>query len=384
MRLNRHRKLLTIGSLVLVTILLQVSFAAAEDFPRGLHLSWQNDPATTMTLMWRSEPGAEGVVEYGVSSEYTHSVDSETHGYRYGRTDIFWHTVEITGLEPNTTYHYRVKTSEPWTSEDYTFKTGILYGEDTFFRVAVITDAHGGYDRQKEAFAMIKDEDVDFIIGLGDFTDTGNQVEWDLWFASGEGVLSGIPLMAVHGNHEGNQGTYWDQFAFPGNERWFSMNYGNTHFVFLMAASEPLALEQVPWLLEDLQSNDSAWTIAMGHIPIYSSGLNHGSSPYLIQHWAGIFDEYGVSLYLAGHNHCYERSLPIKADKLDPEGVIYMTHGPVGDKLYSVGNEWWSATTLEGFSMYSIYSFEGSRIRGTAKTLDGTVVDEFVLEHPGF
>ena len=377
-RLNR--KLITCA--VVVTFLLQLSFVAGADFPRGLHLSWQNDPATTMTLMWRSEPGAEGVVEYGRDLDYMHSAESEPHSYRFGRTDIYWHTAEITGLEPNTTYNYRVKTSEPWVSEDYTFKTGIPKGDDTPFRVAVITDSHGHVENQRAVLQMIKEEDVDFILGLGDFTDTGNQAEWDLWFTAIEGLLSETPLLSVHGNHEGNQKTYWEQFAYPGEERWFSLDYGNTHLVFLMAASEPLAMEQRPWIIDDLEQNDSRWTIALGHIPAYSAGLNHGSSPYLIDLWGSVFDEYDVDLYLAGHNHIYERSLPVRAGNVDSEGVVYMTHGPVGDKLYSVSPDWWTAAADEGFSMYTIYDIDASQIAGTAKRLDdGSVVDEFVLEH---
>lgn len=384
MRINRHKKLFTIGGIVILTLLLQLSLVFAQDFPRGLHLSWQKDPATTMTLMWRSGPDTEGVVEYGTSPEYAYSVESEVHSYRYGRTDVYWHTAELTGLEPNTIYHYRVGTSEPWQSENYTFKTGIPEGDDTPFRIAVITDTHGHHDNQKKVLEAIKEENVDFVLGLGDFTDTGNQVEWDIWFSAGEGLLSEMPFISVHGNHEGNQTTYWEQFAYPGNERWFSLDYGTVHLVFLMAASEPLAVEQVPWIQEDLQANNNPWTIAMGHIPLYSAGLNHGSSDYLIAHWASIFDEHGVNLYLAGHNHCYERSLPVKDGRVDAEGVMYITHGPVGEKLYAVGQEWWTDVAIENVSMYVLYSVEGSQIKGTAKALDGSILDEFVLEHPSF
>lgn len=74
-----NKKLIIIGTIVILALLLPFTFVAAQDFPRAIHLSWQNDPATTMTLMWRSIPGAEGVVEYGKDLEYTHSVISETH-----------------------------------------------------------------------------------------------------------------------------------------------------------------------------------------------------------------------------------------------------------------------------------------------------------------
>lgn len=164
MNLSKVRKLSITAGVVILTLLLHLTIVAAADFPRAIHLSWQSDPATTMTIMWRSASEATGAVDYGRSSDYTHSAASETHNYRYGRTHVYWHTVEITDLEPNTTYHYRIRTSEPWESEDYTFKTGIPQGEESPFRFAVMTDSQGGYSNQAIAFEMVKAENVDFIL----------------------------------------------------------------------------------------------------------------------------------------------------------------------------------------------------------------------------
>ena len=378
------KKIITVAAIVLLSLLLQFSFAIAKDFPRGIHMSWQNDPATTMTVMWRSEPGSEGTVEYGIGSEYTHSIGSESFNYKFGRTEVCWHTAEITGLEPNTTYHYRVKTSEPWESEDYTFKTALPKWDKSAFKFAVLCDAQGGYDNQTEIFKKVKEEDVDFILYLGDFTDTGNQEEWDIWFGTGEGVLENVTLMGIHGNHEGDRDTYWNQFAFPNNERWYSIDYGNVHFAFLHTHTQDYVAEQRPWLLQDLRENNNTWTIAMGHKPVYSSVLEKPEYQFLIDYWVDIFEKYGVDLYFSGHNHCYERTWPIKNGSINREGITHITHGPSGDKFYTVGNQWWSAVIKPKTPMYSIYSVEGSLIKVQARDIDGRVVDEFSLEHPYF
>lgn len=371
-------------TLLLLILLAQFTTVSAQSFPRAIHLSWQGDPATTMTLMWRSEPGAEGIVEYGRDATYAHSVGSTTHNYRYGRTEVYWHTAEITGLEPNTTYHYRLRTTEPWESEEYTFKTAIIKGDATPFTFAVMSDAQGGYDIQREVFAKVKEENVDFILYLGDFTDTGNQQEWDVWFGTGEGVLSELPLMSVLGNHEGDQITYWEQFALPGNERWYSMDYGNTHFVFLNSNIQSEAAEQRPWLLNDLQKNDSTWTLAMGHHPMYSAVTRKPEYQFLRDLWLDIMEEYGVNLYFSGHNHCYERTWPIKDGAVDSDGIVHIVHGPAGDKFYSVEEEWWSRVLEPDTSMYSIYSVDSMQIKVTAKRVDGSIVDEFVVEQRAF
>jgi predicted phosphodiesterase len=375
-----HKPLVPIGILALLTLLFLITPVAAQDFPRAIHLSWQNDPATTMTIMWRSELGAEGIVEYGLDSAYGHSVESTTHSYRYGRTQVYWHTAELTGLAANTTYSYRLKTSEPWESEGYTFKTALAQGDNTPFRFAVMSDAQGIYDIQRKAFEMVKEENVDFILYLGDFTDTGNQQEWDIWFGTGEGVLSEIPLMSVLGNHEGDQLTYWEQFALPGHERWYSMDYGNVHFVFLNSNTQAEVARQRPWLLDDLLENNSRWTIAMGHHPMYSGVTSKPEYQFLRDDWLDVMEEYGVDLYFSGHNHCYERTWPIKADQIDSDGIIHVVHGPAGEKFYSVESAWWSNVFMPETSMYSIYSVNGLQIEGGAKSVDGMVVDEFKLE----
>jgi len=375
-----NKKIIFIGAILILILGVQFTFVAAEDFPRAVHLSWQNDPSTTMTIMWRSLTGAEGILEYGKNPEYTNSAESETHSYRFGRTEVYWHTAEITGLEPYTTYHYRVKTSEPWESEDYTFRTAPVKGDQEIpFRFAVMCDAQGGYDNQRKAFEMVKEENVDFILYLGDFTDTGNQEEWDIWFKTGEGVLSEVPLMSVHGNHEGDRITYWEQVALPGNERWFSFDYGNTHLVFLLTLTQNFALEQRPWIIEDLQENNNTWTIAMGHKPIYSAVINKPEYQFLRDYWLDVFEISGVDLYFAGHNHCYERTHPIKNGSINEKGIIHIVHGPSGDKFYSCEDRWWTAVIEPNTPMYSIYSVDESQIKGVAKRLDGSLVDEFII-----
>lgn len=374
------RILTTLSTIIFLTLLLQFSVVAAEDFPRSIHLSWQNDPSTTMTIMWRSELGATGMVEYGGDLDQAQTIESETHGYRFGRTDVYWHTAEITGLEPNTTYHYRLSTSEPWQSEEYTFKTAIPKGKDMRFRFAVMTDAQGSYDNQRKAFERIKNENVDFLLYLGDFTDTGNQQEWDVWFGTGEGVLNGLPMLSVLGNHEGDQRTYWEQMALPDHERWYSLDYGNVHFVFLNTNVQAEIERQVPWLLDDLQNSDNTWTIAMGHHPFYSSVISKPEYDFLRDSWLDGFEKYGVNLYFSGHNHCYERTWPIKAGQIDDNGIIHVVHGPAGGKFYSVEPAWWSNVIHPDTSMYSVYTVNGLQIQGIATSVDGVVIDQFQLE----
>lgn len=170
----------------------------------------------------------------------------------------------------------------------------------------------------------------------------------------------------------------------PGNERWYSIDYGNVHFVFLNTNMQAEIERQRPWLLNDLQENNNAWTIAMGHHPMYSGVVHKPEYQFLRDSWLDGFEEHGVDLYFAGHNHCYERTWPIRGGQIDNDGIIHIVHGPAGEKFHSVENGWWSNVVRSGIAMYSIYSVSGLQIKGTAKSVDGIVVDEFELEHPRF
>ena len=72
------------------------------------------------------------------------------------------------------------------------------------------------------------------------------------------------------------------------------------------------------------------WVIVYFHRPIYSDGKN----PTLIvlrNMLQPIFDKYEVDLVLQGHNHVYERSIPLKFDSVpDPNGQVYVTIGTGG------------------------------------------------------
>ncbi len=370
------KRLIVVAALLALTLFFSFTVVAAEDFPRLIHLSWQNDPASTMTIMWRSEPEAEGIVEYG--EDFAQSVQSEPFRYRFGRTQVCWQIAEITDLEPNSTYHYRLKTSEPWESEEYSFKTAPAKGEETSFKFVIFSDVQGGYEAFQQAAPKIKAENADILLYLGDFTRSSSQEEYDLWLESGATIFTDVPLMSVRGNVDGPN--YLDQFAFPGNERWFSLDYGNVHFLFLSTMLEDEVIEQRPWLLNDLKENDNPWVIAMAHKPAFGSGSQNGPEQYIVDNWVDLFEEYGVALYLNGHEHSYERTFPLKGGEIDEKGITYITTSSTGDEFYPAVRTWLTAQA-EGEPCYMVFTVEGSVIHGIAKgTLDDSILDEFELK----
>jgi acid phosphatase type 7 len=68
---------------------------------------------------------------------------------------------------------------------------------------------------------------------------------------------------------------------------------------------------QYQWVQQQLQ-NDGSCTVALFHHPRFSSGEEHGSSPWMQALWA-LLANGGVDLVLSGHDHQYERFAPADA-----------------------------------------------------------------------
>ena len=67
--------------------------------------------------------------------------------------------------------------------------------------------------------------------------------------------------------------------------------------------TEQDAAEQLAWLEAELnRPRTTPFLVVMGHHPVYSDGP-HGDHPVLIKDWDPLFRKYGVSAYLAGHDH---------------------------------------------------------------------------------
>ena len=68
-----------------------------------LHLSFQHDPKTTITVMWRTQGNLTPHVQYGTSATYgSCTVGTTSPAVADG---FFYNTTELTGLTPDTAYH---------------------------------------------------------------------------------------------------------------------------------------------------------------------------------------------------------------------------------------------------------------------------------------
>ncbi|MFZ5481825.1 MAG: fibronectin type III domain-containing protein [Myxococcota bacterium] len=354
----------------------------ADAVPRQVHLSWAIEPATSASFVWRTDADTLATrVELGLDSTYGDFVHGRSFLVAETEANGRLHEAHACGLEPGTTYHYRVGGDGHW-SEDRTFTTAPAPGEAAPFRFAVAGDSRDAPDTWGLLLDAMEAHAPDFYVFTGDAVRLGVSMdEWDAWLDAGEGHLDRRPIVMAHGNHEFQAQAWFALFAQPGNEQWFSFDYANAHFAFLndtVARSGDLEV-QAAWLEADLAATDAPWRFAVHHKPAWSSCTAHGSNLDLRALWSPVEEAGGVALDLTGHNHNYERSVPLR-DGLPATaelGTTYVVAAGAGAELY--GNDLSEPNTAVASvsEHFVLVEVDGGALELNAYDLAGNLLDTF-------
>ena len=353
------------------------TFGAAPT-PFQVHLSWAEDPMTSMSFVWRTDGDTlASQVQVGADTSYGFGTIGASFTVLGGDTFGRVHEAHVCGLTAGTTYHYRVGGEGHW-SEDRTFTTAPAEGSTAPFRFVVAGDSRdnqgvwGQILDAAEAFAP------DFYLFSGDAVDLGSDLtEWDAWLAEGVGHTDRRPVMIAHGNHEFLAQPFFALFALPDNEQWFSFDYGNAHFAFLNDTLADMSA-QATWLDQDLKATTKPWKFAHHHQPAYSSCTTHGSSTVVRDAWSSIEEQNGVVVDFSGHNHNYERSVPLlNGQETDlAHGTTYVVSAGAGADLYGNNLAQTFTATATVDNNWVLVEINGASMVLTAYDLSGNVIDQ--------
>jgi hypothetical protein len=369
------------------------------DFPSGdtpdhLLLTWSGDPSNSIDIQWRtSEKITDGMVHYwkkGSTDTLRLNVDPYLMEDRLLQNDRYMHrfTAKLRGLDPDTSYGYRVGTASGNWSEAQSFSTGPSQARP--FSFIWFGDVHnsaiwGELIQKSER----QHPTTEFYFIAGDLVNTGlYRDDWDKLFAYAGEPVSRKPLLAVPGNHDSQDGLgawmYEKMLSLPADSpagmegRSYAFNYQNALFL-MMDVTLPLS-EQTEWLENKLSESEATWKIAVFHFPPYN-----GVEPYTdIQDlWGPIFDRYQVDLVLGGHFHYYMRSQPIRGGQVqaDPrDGTIYWISIGTTGKNKDIEREPYAAVQFPAEHLYQSITIDGKELRAETINLDGDLVDQFVLK----
>ena len=330
---------------------------------RGPYL--QSVTTNTIIVVWETDQPSQGEVAYGETEEHGSSVADSTITMGTG------HAVTLTGLEPYAAYHYRVESSGAPLSEDMTFRTAA--GPDqTKFTFVAFGDTRTQHQVHQAVVDRIVTLEPDFVLHTGDLVALGSIIPyWETFFEVERELMARAPLFPALGNHEHNHPRYFDYFYLPGNERWYTFDYGNACFICLQVdgiADFGPQSEQYAWLEKTLAANTQPWLFVYFHIPPYSSSPDAREGD-VRRTLTPLFEQYGVDVVFTGHHHNYERN--------EVNGITYIVTGGGGGPL-SVMEE--REPTQAAFAVAYhcvLLEIDGQHLRATVISHKGKVLDTF-------
>lgn len=336
--------------------------------PMQVHLGIIGDPRTSIVAQWRTKDEAATkatVMRYAVGAnltadQLTETANGITFGFRATGMDIYQvHQVHLCNLQPGTTYSYQVG-GEGHFSPVYTFRTApdVAANPDTEVVFGFVGDSRGGYDIWEQLVRQIAMRTPDLILFSGDAVTVGlTQYEWDDFFTRAEPLFANVPVIAAHGNHEVNAVNFFAQFALPGDQQNFGLDYGHVHVTVANDTPEdPNAItgEIRDKIAADFAASESArWKLFMHHQPMWSASTRHGSSVTLQQAWQPLIDQHRIDLVLSGHDHDYEITKPLVGNQVqasNANATVYVVAGGAGAELYQNGVDFWTQFSESSYS----------------------------------
>jgi len=388
-------------------LLSQVFLSPAQEFrstpfPDRVTLTWSDDPATTQTVTWRTDPSVKEAkaqikkedaspdMESGMrefSAAMRSFVGKEGHEDRY-------HHVTFTGLQPSTVYAYRVGSGDYW-SEWFQFRTADRANDTSGFSFIYLGDGQNDLKSRwsrtiRQAFRQ--QPDARFIIHAGDLINRSNtDAEWGEWHYGAGFIHAMVPAVPTPGNHEYFRDEsehlvldpHWAaQFTLPKNgpaglqESVYYVDYQNVRIIALnsqlIMLDEAARTAQVDWFERLLKDNPQRWTIVTMHHPVYSTSKRRDNA-VLRELFKPLFDRYSVDLVLQGHDHTYARG---KGPDAVPNGPVYLL-SVAGPKMYESDSERWMDVAYENTQLYQTIHVTEHRLEFRAFDLSGKLVDSF-------
>src|SRR5262245_12555146 len=300
-------------------------------------IHWTFTGPTSVSFDWR---GSEDTLRYGLTPGFGFVAVAETPSPLPWSSSGPWKEARLTGLLPNTTYHYAIGDGIA-----HTFRT--LPGPNAQYPVYVEGDIGDvdSYWRMGEVQSLIAADPPAFVLAVGDLTygNAHGPQAIDNHFNDVMVWSRDAAYMPAWGNHEWETPTVDDMRNYKGRfdlpnphtspgapapgccgEDWYWLDSGTIRFI---AYPEPWSGALVDWrnqadaLMDQAQADTAIrFIVTFGHRPAHSSGHYPNSTAL-----TGYLDELGAShdkyvLNFNGHSHDYERTYPIN-------GVVHVTAG---------------------------------------------------------
>ncbi len=343
----------TMGSLFAADAPSAPQFSPAPGFsPKALFLTWQRDPTTTMTIQWIGTPeeGAERPIWFAKagSLDWRRAV-STPRPYPMTNDQVF--RTELTGLDPDTTYHFRVGLD----AAERKFRTMPAKATNT---IDFISGGDSGIGREAQMSNRVAATQAPKFVLIGGDLAYENGVDARVFqqFLQNysEQVIDDhghmIPVITCIGNHEVRGGYEKTRKEAPffyalfdglfTDTGYAALDFGDYLSIVLLDTNHtsPVGGDQTDWLAKNLKQREERDNLFVAyHVPSYpsfrpfvadsdESGTGHDSR----KHWVPLMERYNVDAVFEHHDHTYKRTQPLLGGHADANGIPYLGDGSWG------------------------------------------------------
>jgi predicted phosphohydrolase len=291
--------------------------------PDRVTLTYGENSLSTRSLTWRCDTtlhkSSLQIVRDDRCDTMLFPVKGKIVSSRSGK-QAFYH-VRMVGLKLNHKYSYRVQSGDK-KSKWYSFDIIDSRKKLDFLLFGDVQDEPGGDSKKIFEQAQARYPQAQFWAFVGDAVEGPNDMYWNVFMSSIDGIEGTKPLMMCTGNHEYLKGVIkkidsrWvNTFMYPanGDERHLGRNYYVDFPLLRYIVLDTDGLQTfsdysltLAWLKKVLSANSRRWTVVMMHHPVYSSSQHRQN---LLIRWLfkPVFEKYKVDMVIAGHDHSYMR-----------------------------------------------------------------------------
>lgn len=341
--------------------------ASALQIVRGPYL--QQVTQTGITIMWQTDQPSDSAVDYGPEAAYGSTIAAAE--------PVAIHKIKLTGLQPDTAYHYRVRSGDT-ASMDAVFHSAVRPG--TPFRFAVYGDNQSHPESHRRVVEGIISAKPRIVINVGDVVADGNVYEeWQRqFFGPAADLMREVPVYVAIGGHEGDSHWFYDLTAYPAPGDYYSFDYGSAHFTIVDTDKDYQAdSPQYRWLEADLASDAAQkadWLLVAFHEPGYTEGWDdvaYDGTEAVREHLMPLLEKYGVDMVFNGHTHGYERGFY--------RGVYYVISGGGGGTLDHFVRGFEHVVISRYVYHYCTVDIAGPVLTLQAITPEGEMIDRLVV-----
>ncbi len=368
--------------------------------PAQWRLIWTHSPQERVTVAWSTaQKGSRHRVYYDTVSHKgkrltTYRLQQKTR--RDGRytpgidkdpLEIYYHHAVLDKLKPSTTYYFTIASGRQ-RSPEFRFVTApaddrpfsIIFGGDSR------TDIQGRRRVNRFLSDLVhKNDDILAFAHGGDYVTNGDSLQqWSGWLSDHELTVTRdgrmIPIIPARGNHERGAPQFDEVFDDPGGA---GANYYVTllspQVLFITLNTEIQMDGDQRKFLDDrlLQTLTIRWQLAQYHRPAWPAFKRPSEA---FRHWVPLFEKYRLDVVCEADGHVMKRTVPIRDQIQDPDGVVYVGEGGLGvtPRLPKV-DRWYVKPPGKATSglHVQVLTFSPKALRVRAILLDGSVFDDY-------